>query len=240
MYINDSLVLYQVDTWMKGIMMTELNMQTVRDTVIDYVSNGNTVPTGMSAEAYTEAQYDMDTLCDDLYDACEAAGVGPDELDADEFVGLLEKHDTGAVVEVDIMHTARARQFGFGISAVLTDDIDTGAFYDPADDYVRLNMYINKAMYGEPGHVLQGRVSAFAEGFTDDRELNKVFLRASAKGSEEPFHAFLEVGSGYFDLTDECVYFDDIAEPEMDVMWYHDGKREIVTIPIEIVEDDRL
>lgn len=223
--------------------MTELNMATVRDTVIDYVSNGNTVPNGMSAEAYTEAQYDMDTLCDELYDACEAAGVGPDELDADEFIGLLEKHDTGAVVEVDIMHTARARQFGFGISAVLTEDIDTGAFYDSADDYVRLNLYINKAKYGEPGHVLQGRVSAYSEGFTDIRELNRVFLsflRASTKGSGEPFHAFLEVGGGYFDLTDDCVYFDDIAEPEMDVMWYHDGIREVVTIPIEMVEDNRL
>lgn len=220
--------------------MTELNMQTVRDTVIDYVSDGNTVPDGMSAEAYTEAQYDMDTLCDELYEACEAAGCGPDELDPDEFVGLLEKHDTGSVVTVDMIMTENARRFGFGVSARKTVTINKATYYKDTDAYVRLNLYINEAVYGKPGVMLDIRLSNLADVFTDDPDLNNEFREAKAKGDNEQFHSVLCVGDDFIDLSDVCSDFDEIDEPEIDVPWYHDGKRDLVTIPIEIVKDNRI
>ena len=219
--------------------MTELNMQTVRDTVIDYVSNGNAVPDGMSAEAYTEAQYDMDTLCDELYEACEAENCGPDELDSDEFVGLLEKHDTGSVVTVDIIKTENARTFGFGVSARKTATINTATYYKDTDTYVRVNLYINDAIYGKPGVLLDILLSNLADVYTDDPGLNEKYRELKAKGNDEPFHSVLCVGDDFIDLSDTCPGFDDIAEPEIDVPWYHDGRVTVATLPMAIVEDHR-
>lgn len=220
--------------------MTELNMQTVRDTVIDYVSNGNTVPDNMSAEEYADAMWDMDSLCNEMYDVCEAAGVGPDGLDEDEFIDLLEKHDTGEIVEVEIMRTQMQKTFDLGVSARKTDTISTPRYYKDTDEYVRMNLYINAAIYGKPGVMLDFRLSNLVDVYTDDSELNEAFKEEEEKGDKELEHSVLCVGDDFIDLTAGLVDFEDIAEPEMDVMWYHNGKCEVVTLPIEIIKDTRI
>lgn len=219
--------------------MSELNMRVVRDAVVDYVANGLTVPDHMSAESYAEATYDMDTLCDQLYSACEVAGVGPADLDGDEFLQLLEQNDTGTTVEVDLMNTAKQRGFAHGVGACKSASIDAGNFYTDIDAFVRLRLYINKAIYGNPGIILDVRLSKLADVYTDDAELNQSFKDAAAMGTQEPFHSVLAVGDDFFDLSDTQPGFDDIEEPEMRVAWYHNGIKEFVAIPIAVVLDAR-
>lgn len=219
--------------------MSELNMRVVRDAVIDYVANGLTVPDNMSAESYAEAMYDMDTLCDQLYSACESAGVGPDKLDGDEFLQLLEQNDTGDVVEVDLMNTDKQRGFAHGVGACKSSKIDADSFYTDIDAFVRLRLYINKAIYGKPGVMFDIRLSRLADAFTEDAELNQAFKDAAAMGSEEPFHSVLCVGDDFFDLSDTLPGFDYIEEPKMMVAWYHNGIKEFVAIPIAVVMDAR-
>lgn len=215
-------------------MMAEINNATIRAAIVDYVSNGNTVPDGMDVNAYVDATYDMDKLIDSMRSACEDEDIAPADLDPDVFVELLSDADVGVQVEADFYLTEQARTFGFGYRAVESSYVfNDDAFYAPSDSHFRATLYINEATFGKVGNIYTRKLKALADAFADGPD---EYARMRADDHE---HSFLETDCGLIDLTTNPNGFYEIDGTVLSCMWYFDGERAMMDIPMVITEDNR-
>lgn len=214
----------------------EVNNATVREVITDYVSDSIATPLDIDIDDYLENSYDMDTLVTEMRDACEHEGVGPDELDSDVFVGLLEKYSIASECEIDVVLDDLSRRFGLGYKAFLTSDAKESKHeYKPVDSWFRAYLFIDEDdKYGAVLGSLQGRVSSLAEAFAKD-----YVTYDEMRNSEKRMHSFLATKNGVLDLTPTWKNFDDIDEPELTCIWYSAKGPERVQIPMVIVEDNR-
>lgn len=212
-------------------MMAEINNTIIREAIVDYVSNGNTVPDGMDMDAYVDATYDMDKLTDLIREACEDEDIAPVNLDPDVWVELLSSCDVGDMVRVDLFDTEDGRRFNVGYKAVETEDVENSdEFYVDTDRWLRVVLYVNQAMYGYTGRVIQSTLAALADNFAKDVKDH------SRMRNDRQYRSLLITDEGFLDLTTNPLGFDGISEPALDCTWYHDGKHELVKIPMVISE----
>lgn len=214
--------------------MSEINATTIRNAVVDYVSNGNTVPEHMDVDTYVDAVYDMDKLIELVFSACADEDVSPAYLDPDVWVELLSSCDVGDIIRVDFCETDNARRFRAGYRAVLTDDVkNSDEYYNPSDRWVRAELYVNQSLYGCVGPLIQSRLSSLADNFAknlqDYEDMHK----------DVRFRSLICMDDGFLDLTMRPLSFDSLSEPYIECDWYRHGDHDTATIPMVIVEDHR-
>ena len=152
-------------------MMAEINNAIIREVVVDYVSNGNTVPDSMDVDTYVDATYDMDKLTELIREACEDEDIAPANLDPNVWIELLSICDAGEEVRVDLFETEQSRTFGFGYRAMESEYIeDSDSYYMPADRWLRATLYVNQSTFGYVGRVLQDRLFRLADSFANNPE----------------------------------------------------------------------
>ena len=211
----------------------DLDTNDMHDAVIAYLLRCHQYPSDMDMDDYAEARYDLDGVYHDLDIICEDHEMDLGDLDDDILGGVLERHDVGRTLAVDIMLTGLARQFGFGIAA-RTCDVVGPQYHEFDDSYIIVNLHINTKKYGQLGDMYDMRPSSLADTWAGDKLQNE--LQQNANESEK-CSSMLDVGSGFLDLTGRIKDIFDVKAPTLPVMWYHDGTREPVELPIHVVKD---
>ena len=215
-------------------MMAEINNTTIRAAVVDYVSNSNVVPDGMDVDAYVDATYDVDKLIDSIRSACEDEDIAPSDLDADVFVELLSNADVGVQIDADFFMTEQARTFGLGYRAVESERVyNDDVVYASSDSHFRATLYINEATFGKIGHIYPHALKSLADAFANGPE------EYARMRLDDHVHSFLETDCGLIDLTTNLNGFYEIDGFVLSCMWYFDGERTLMDIPMVITEDNR-
>ena len=213
----------------------DLDTNDMHDVVIAYLLRCHQYPSDMDMDDYAEARYDLDGVYHDLDIICEDHELEIGDLDDDILAGVLEQHDVGQTLAVDIMLTGQGRQFGLGIAA-RTMDVVGPNYHDDDDSYIIVDLHLNTAKYGVASNIIDIHPYELADSWADEKELKQELLKQK---DDEPaqYESMLLVASGYLDLTSRIKDIFDVKAPTLPVMWYHDGTREPVELPIHVVKD---
>lgn len=212
----------------------DLDTNDLHDVVIAYLLRCHQYPSDMDMDDYAEAHYDLDGIYHDLDIICEDHELELGDLDDDILAGVMERYDVGQTLAVDITLTGRARRFGFGIAA-RTMDLVGPHYHEDEDSYIIVNLHINTHKYGNIGTIIDMHPSDLADSWADE-ELKKE-LMGQKESEYGTYGSMLDVGSGFIDLTSRIKDIFDVKAPTLPVMWYHDGTREPVDLPIHVLKD---